>query len=99
MRIDCKPMHLSVAATSRPVLRRFGRTFRRGGSSRSFGRDFFLRLLRLRQAGRRTRIGNDFRRASFSSAAFCAASCVPFVPYFLISTATFSDGCAPTPNQ
>ena len=43
--------------------------------------------------------GTAFGCASFSSAAFCAATCVPFVPYFLISTATFSDGCAPTPIQ
>ena len=43
--------------------------------------------------------GTDFGVDNFSSAAFCAVSCVPFVPYFLISTATFSDGSAPTPNQ
>src|SRR5712672_114827 len=43
--------------------------------------------------------GTLFGADSFASAAFCAASCVPLVPYFLISTATFSDGCAPTPNQ
>src|SRR5690349_14152671 len=36
--------------------------------------------------------GTLFGTANFSRAAFWAASCVPPVPYFLISTATLSDG-------
>ena len=43
--------------------------------------------------------GTDLGCASLPRAVCWAAACVPFVPYFLISTATLSEGWAPTLSQ